>query len=138
MNKIKYIIPILIWAFLIIKSGYTVLVEERRVYEKYQGMKGTVLWSTFAPRSGIYLCGIRLEDGTYGEVNAGSAPISTGDSFRNHIYYGWIMGISGLAYCILPDEGSYIIWGIVWIMSFWFPLVIFIVSLLIKIYKPRS
>lgn len=132
--KLKHIIPLILWLLLLIRSGYYVLVEEKAVYEKYNGMKGVVLWSTFAPRSGVYLCGVQLEDGTTGDVNAGARPIQKGDVFINQINYGWIMGMSGMAYCIVPDEGSGMFWQMIWAMSLWAIILGIVVFGLIKIY----
>lgn len=131
---IKYLPLFLIWITLGLISAYKVLIVEKRIYEKYNGMTGTIVWSTFAPRSGIYLCGIRLEDGTYEEVNYGSTPPQS--RFVNHIQYGYFMGIVGTAYSVEPDNAPGIGWKMVYLYTVVAPTLIFLVFLLI--YKPIS
>jgi len=130
MKLIKYLPLYILWALIAIPSSYNVLVTQKKLYDKYNGMRAIVEWSTFAPRSGIYLCGIRLQDGTYGEVNAGSYPYKVGDVYINHFRYGRIMGITGLAYCVLPDEGG-MLWGLGYMLTVIGPLVVGIISLIV-------
>lgn len=99
-------------------------------------MTGTIEWVTFAPRSGVYICGARLDDGTYGEINWGSSAVSTGSRFRNHMQYGYFMGLVGLAYCVEPEDMPGIGWSLAYMYTFVGPIIGFILFWLV--YKPIS
>lgn len=133
-NFIRYLPIWLVLGTLSLISAYKILVVQREIYNEYNGMKGTVTWATYANRSAIYLCGIRLEDGTYGEVNWGSSPVEVGDRFTNRMQYGYIMGIVGTAYVVEPDNMPGVMWAVCYLFLFVCPLLYLLCYWLI--YKP--
>lgn len=130
-NFIKYLSIYLILGIFSIISAYKILVVEKRIYNEYNGKIGKVEWVTFAPRSAVYLCGIRLKDGTYGEVNGGNYPFKVGDYYKNNIYYDYVMGISGLAYCVLPESAPSEFWGLIYIFLFIVPIAYLLITFII-------
>ena len=123
MKIIKYMPFYLIFGTISILSAYKIMVVQKKIYDKYNGQIGKVEWVTFAPRSGIYLCGVRLPDGTYDEVNAGSYPFKVGDNYRNTMQYGYIMGLTGLAYTVEPDNNPSVVWGLCYLFLFVLPII---------------
>lgn len=130
---IKYLPLWIMWLGVAMFSSHHVLYKEKLIYKQYNGMKGIITWATFAPRSGIYICGVRLDNGLYGSVNYGSNPVRVGDSFTNNMYYSPIFGLTGTAYCVLPKETENLWISVVYIMSVIIPAIMGLLYLIISL-----
>lgn len=129
---LKYLPLYALWFVVAACSAYNVMVVQKRIYEEHNGAVGTVTWVQFDYRFSDYHCGIVFPDGTRGEVNAGSRPIKVGDSFTNEVNYDWYIGISGTAYCVLPQdvETKCMIWCCAYMLTVTLPLIALILCAL--------
>lgn len=128
IKEIKPLFPIiLIYLILALVSIDKVLIKEREIYKKYNGQVGTVVWVNGE------IGGIRLPDGTYGEVNLGNYPYKKGDKFINDISYGWVMGFHGVGSFVLPDNTPGIGWQMIYVFLVLLPVIILGFYLLIVV-----
>lgn len=116
-------------ALLSLYSAYKILVVERQIYNKYNNQIGIVTWAQYSYRSNIYICGVTLPDGSYDEVNAGSYPRKTGDTYINQMNYNYIMGICGVAYSVEPENTPNILWKFIYLFLFLAPIAIYSIKL---------
>jgi hypothetical protein len=101
---IKYI-PLIVPYFLIVVYGlYGVQVRQKKIYDEYNGMLGTVTSFVVSTHSASVLCNIRLDNGHQSSVNNGYSTVRVGDRWYNDISYNRFFGLQGFAYFITPGE----------------------------------
>lgn len=100
---IKYLPVIILYATTISFALYGTAIRQKKLFEEYNGMKGTVV-SFSTSRSGMYMCKVILDNGLCGYVNNGYDMVKVGDPWYNRIQYSSLTGISGTAYSISPSE----------------------------------
>lgn len=103
-------------------SAYKILIVQREIYNNYNNQTGIVTWAQYSDRSATYFCGVILPDGSYDEVNAGSRPRKTGDTYINRMQYNYFFGLSGLAYSVEPENTPNVIWNILYVFIFLIPI----------------
>lgn len=133
---IKYLPLIVIYVAMISYGFYGTAVRQKKVYDKFHGMHGTVT-SFSLSRSGDYICSIRLENGMYGTVNNGCNIVNVGDPWINHVTnYNPLIGMSGTAYFIVPHETRSLLESIIMVLLFVLPLIgIIILRIILFIYS---
>lgn len=92
----------IILSAIVLFGFYGVHIRQYQVYKQYNGMQGVVI-STFKART-CNLINVRLHNGYMESVNVGYSTYKVGDTFRNNVQYDRIMGISGTAYFITPND----------------------------------
>ena len=104
-SLIKYSPLIAIYLVIAMYALYGTAFRQKKVFDEYNGMVGTVTSFIIDTRGACAICSVVLENGTRGSVNNGCTVVKVGDTWVNEIpCYSRFLGTSGLAYCIIPHK----------------------------------
>lgn len=103
-TSIKYLPLIIIYLGLVSFGLYGTAIRQKKLYDEYNGMRGTVLSYT-VNHSGDHICYIRLDNGVQDIINNGCIKVNVGDTWINHVYH-WdpLFGLYGFSSFYVPTQ----------------------------------